>query len=75
MKISGCKKWNIGLIRANSGKTRTGKTYAYQMYVSFKTSVTYKSFLISHWTTVSVVKQLSSEITQFFCRTLSDVRC
>ena len=37
---------------------------AYQMLVSFKTSVTYFFFLTSHQTTVSVVKEVPSDITR-----------
>ena len=45
---------------------RAGKTYAYGMFRSFKTPVTHKKNLTSRWTTVSVVKELSSDITRFF---------
>ena len=38
-------------------KTRTGKTYAYLMLVSFKTSLTYKKNNFTK-TTVSVVKEI-----------------
>ena len=36
------------------------------MLLSFKTSVTYTKILTSHQINVSVAKQLSSDITQFF---------
>ena len=36
------------------------------MILSFKTSITYNFFLTLYRTTVSVVKQLSSDVTQFF---------
>ena len=36
------------------------------MLVTFKSSVTYKKFLTSRRATLSVVKQLSSDITRFF---------
>ena len=44
-------------------KTRGGKVYAYGMLVSFKTLETY---LTSRRTTLFFVKQLLSDITQFF---------
>ena len=47
-------------------KPKGVKTYAYQMLLSSKTSVTYNSFLTSRQTTVSVVKQPSLAITQVF---------
>ena len=47
-------------------KTRPGKSYACQMLLSFKTLVTYDLFLTSRQTFVSVVKQLSLDITRFF---------
>ena len=47
-------------------KTTGGKAYVYQMLVSFKTSGTYKKKLTSRWTSVFVMKQLSSDITGFF---------
>ena len=46
-------------------KTRARKAYAYRMPLSFKTLVT---FFFSRVTTVSVLKQFSSEITRFFPR-------
>ena len=50
-------------------KARAGMTYVYQMPLSFKTSVSYKKdFLILRRTTLSVVKQLPSDITQFFAK-------
>ena len=47
-------------------KTRPGKSYACQMLLSFKTLVTYNLLLTSRKTFVSVVKQLSLDITRFF---------
>ena len=44
-------------------KDRSGKTYASEMVLSFKTLVAYKKSLTSHWITVSFVKQFLSEIT------------
>ena len=44
------------------------KYYAYQMVVSFKTSVTYQFYLTSRRTTVSVVKQC------WFFPDISDIR-
>ena len=47
-------------------KTRAGKAYAYQMLVSVKVSLTCKKILTSRWITVSTVKQLSLDTSQFF---------
>ena len=47
-------------------KTRAEKGYAYGMLWSFKMSVTCKFFLTSRRTTVPVVKELLSDITQTF---------
>ena len=47
-------------------ETRTRKDYAYRRLLSFKTLLTYKKKLTSHRTTVSVVKQFSSDIPRFF---------
>ena len=44
------------------------KVDAYQMLLSFKTSLAYNIFLTSRRTTVSVVKQPLSDITRFFAR-------
>ena len=52
-------------------KTRAGKVYVYRMLLKFKTSVK-KIFLTSLRTTVSFVKQVSSDITLFL---LDIVRC
>ena len=49
-----------------SYKEKPGKVYTYHMLLSFKTSVTCKKNLTSLRTTVSTVKQLSSDITQYF---------
>ena len=49
-------------------KTREGKSYPYQMLLSFKMLETYILFKTFYWTTVSIVKQLLSDITQFFVR-------
>ena len=46
-------------------ETRAGKVYAYQMRLSFKMLVVF-FFLTSCQTTVSVVKQFSSDIIRFF---------
>ena len=40
--------------------------YASRMLLSFKTWVTYKLFLTSSRTTMSVMRQLSSVVTRFF---------
>ena len=44
-------------------KNRSGKTYASEMVLNFKTLVAYKKSLTSRWITVSFVKQFSSDIT------------
>ena len=49
-------------------ETRAGKVYAYQMPLSFKMLVVFFFFLTSCQTTVSVVKQFSSDIIRFFAR-------
>ena len=46
-------------------KTRAGNAYAYQMLLSFQTSVTYKKKLTSNQRTLSILKQLSQDITPF----------
>ena len=66
---AGQKKNNISKLSIKmfpKRKTRAGKVCVYRILLSFKTSVTYKKILASCRTTVSVVKQLSSDITQFF---------
>ena len=40
--------------------------YVYRMLLSFSTSLTYNFFLTSRWISVFIVKQPSSDITQFF---------
>ena len=55
-------------------KIKAGKAYAHRMLLSFTMSEAYdiKTFMMSkkcftsHWTTVSVMKQLSSDIILFF---------
>ena len=47
-------------------KTRAGKVCAYRMGVSFETWVTHKKKLTSRRKTLSVVKQLSLDITPFY---------
>ena len=47
-------------------KTTAGKVYVYRMLLSLKTLVTYKKNLTASRTTLSVVKQLLSDITRFF---------
>ena len=44
-------------------KNRSGKTYAFEMVLNFKTLVAYKKSLTSRRITVSFVKQFSSDIT------------
>ena len=55
-------------------KIKAGKAYAHRMLLSFTMSEAYdiKTFMMSkkcftsHWTTVPVMKQLSSDIVLFF---------
>ena len=47
-------------------KTRAAKAYAIRMLLSFKVLLTYQFVLISHRTTVSAVKQISSDKTRLF---------
>ena len=50
-------------------KTKARKVFVNRMLLSFETSVAYKNFLLtSRRTTVSVVKQLLSNISRFFAR-------
>ena len=44
-------------------KNRSGKTYAFEMVLNFKTLVAYKKSLTSRRITASFVKQFSSDIT------------
>ena len=48
--------------------TMAGKVYAYRLFLSFKTLVTYNQKLTSRRTTVSFGRQLPSGITRFFAR-------
>ena len=59
---------SVNFLLKLSIKIRVGKAYAYQILLSFKTSVTHEYFFFftSRRTTVSVVKQLCFDITQFF---------
>ena len=49
-----------------AGKTRAEKVCAYQVLLSFKTSVTSEFFLIHAGQLCPLVKQRSSDITRFF---------
>ena len=57
----------MGQLGVNVSQYKSGKTYVYRMLLSFKPLVTYKKQkLISRRTTVSDMKQLSSDITRYF---------
>ena len=49
-------------------KPKAVRAYAYRMLLSFKTLIIYKKKINSRRTTVSLVKQTSSDITRFFAK-------